>query len=501
MIRHITAAIAALLTACAVNAAPDNRLVILHTNDTHSRIEPNDRGYGGILRRQVLIDSVRAAEPNVLLVDAGDAVQGSLFFSLFEGEVERKLMNALGYDIQILGNHEFDNGMESMARQWSQLGAARLCSNYNLAGTPLDTLFTPLVVRDFGGKKVAFVGLNLNPDGMIAAKNTEGVEWTAPLAAADSVLHGVERDYTVAVTHIGYRGMPGANDVELAAKSTGIDLIIGGHSHSIVSPDRPDGNPWLIANAVGDSVLIAQAGKEGEYLGIITIDLDSRKTESHLIPVDARLDSRIDTVTAAILRPYQNAVDSIRAIAVGTAPREFVHGSPAIVNLVSDVVMGYGQRLAGGRHVDMAVMNRGGIRCGIPAGPVTKGLVMQMLPFDNRIVLLELKGSDLTEALGVMAGRRGDGVSANVRATFDAESRKLLTATVDGQPIDPERTYLIATIDYLASGGDYMKPFTRGTVVGQSDRVLYDDWIEQMQTAVDAAELLGGDDTVRMSAE
>ena len=122
-LRNITVAASALVGLLAAEYVDAERLVILHTNDTHSQIDPNEKNLGGVLRRKVLIDSVRAAEPNVMLVDAGDAVQGTLYFSLFGGEVEQKVMNELKYDIQILGNHEFDNGMESLARYIKGLNA------------------------------------------------------------------------------------------------------------------------------------------------------------------------------------------------------------------------------------------------------------------------------------------------------------------------------------------------------------------------------------------
>ena len=132
-----------------------SHFIILHTNDTHSRIDPDASGRGGVLRRRGVIDSVRNAEANVLLVDVSDAVQGTLYYSLFGGEVERKMMNALGYDIQILGNHEFDNGMEALAREWGQLKASRLTTNYDLTDTPLDSMFKPYEIRTVGDRRIA----------------------------------------------------------------------------------------------------------------------------------------------------------------------------------------------------------------------------------------------------------------------------------------------------------------------------------------------------------
>lgn len=149
-------------------------LVILHTNDTHSAIEPNSKNLGGIARRKVLIDSVRNARENVMLIDAGDAVQGSLYYTLFGGEVERVLMNALGYDIQILGNHEFDKGMEKLAEEWKQLNATRISTNYDMSGSTLEGLFVPSMMKEIGGKKIGFLGINLNPEGMIVVRKLQG---------------------------------------------------------------------------------------------------------------------------------------------------------------------------------------------------------------------------------------------------------------------------------------------------------------------------------------
>lgn len=124
-------------------------------------------------------------------------------------------------------------------------------------------------------------------------------------------------------------------------------------------------------------------------------------------------------------------------------------------------------------------MNRGGIRCGINKGPITQGRIMMMLPFDNRVVVLELKGSDLLEAFDVMASRGGDGISDSGRAVIDPETRKCSSVTIDGKPVDPEKSYTIATIDYLADGGDYMAPLKNGKLIAESDYKLYDDLINQ----------------------
>ena len=146
-------------------------LVLLHTNDTHSLIDPDEAGRGGVLQRKAIIDSVRKAEKNVILIDAGDVVQGTLYFKFFKGDVEFPLMNMMGYDIQILGNHEFDNGMEQLAPYYKSLNADKLSANYDLSDTPLSGLLQPFVIKKIGGKKIGFFGINTDPASLIANAN------------------------------------------------------------------------------------------------------------------------------------------------------------------------------------------------------------------------------------------------------------------------------------------------------------------------------------------
>ncbi len=455
-------------TAC-VSAYSDN-LVILHTNDTHSQIDPNDKDQGGILRRKVLIDSVRKAEPNVVLIDAGDVVQGTLYFTLYNGEVERKMMNALGYDIQVLGNHEFDNGVESLAEQWRELNADKITSNYDLRGTALEGLFKPFTVRRFGDKVVGFLAINLDPPGMIASDKSEGVIYLDGIKAANSIawyLKNVEHaDLVVAVTHVGYEteNLPTPGDIDIAGASEDIDVIIGGHSHTLIDPTLPNAPRWMVPNAVGDSVLVVQTGSRGVNLGLIDIDLDTKAKTYRLLPVDSRLDDRIDPAAAAILEPYRAGVDSLMNVKVARMAQEMPQSSQLILNWVADAMFAMGADFSD-RPVDLAIVNKGGIRRGLPKGDITKGMIMTMLPFDNKLVVMDIKGSDLTDAFAVMARRGGDGFSAG----FDYKN------------IEPDRTYRLVTIDYLANGGDYMEPLTHGTVLAHSHLRLDETLMEYLE--------------------
>lgn len=470
-------AVASALT-MSIQEAEAQKLVILHTNDTHSQIDPDDKDLGGVLRRKVLIDSVRAVERNVLLVDAGDAVQGTLYFTLYKGEVEQKMLNALGYDIQILGNHEFDNGTEALAKNYLQAKPLILSSNYDMVTmTELDTLVGQSAIMEYGDKRVGIIALNLDPAGMIADENARGVIFKDEIATGDSLARKLKEvdkaDLVVALTHVGYDSatLPTVPDTEIAAKTRYIDIIIGGHSHTVINSTDPKAPVHKIPNLAGDTVLIAQTGKGGRYLGEVDYDFATHKATSRLILVDKRLDCRIDPRAAALIEPYRAGVDSLLAVKVGRTAKELVHGSPALLNWVSDFILWEGRQIAR-TPVDMAIMNGGGIRRGLPLGDITQGMIMMMLPFENKVHVIDIKGSDLAAALDVMASRGGDGVSDGVDIAFDRQTHRCSKIRIGGKPLDAQRTYRVATIDYLAHGGDYMTPLKKGKTVAVSSQRL-----------------------------
>ncbi len=482
-------------------AKESEHLIILHTNDTHSAIEPDSKNRGGIARRKVLIDSVREANSNVMLIDAGDAVQGSLYYTLFGGEVERVLMNALGYDIQILGNHEFDKGMEQLAKEWSQLNATRISTNYDMTGSTLDGLFVPSIIKEVGGKKIGFIGVNLNPAGMIVEENYKGVKYTDALDAANAEAKKLKNegaDIIIAVTHIGYDNENDYSDLKLAATSKDIDIIIGGHSHSVVSPTSKD-TKWRVPNANGDTISVLQTGSSGVNLGEIDINLTTKEVTARLIPVDSRLDSKIDPKFAALITPYKESVDSMRSMEIGVSPYDYDRKSPEMLNLLSDFVKVRGSEICG-KPADLSIMNKGGIRNNLDKGDITKGEIIDIAPFDNSIVVIELKGSDLLENFKIMAAQEGNGVSGNVKVLYDPDNFELNSATIDGKPIDPDKKYRIATIDYLAKGNDYMTPLKRGVTLATSKEVLYKILIDYINAGKLDSLLANPDKTSRMSS-
>lgn len=466
---------------CAASAAAQS-LVLLHTNDTHSHIDA-DNGVGGVLQRKAIVDSIRRAEKHVMLIDAGDIVQGTLYYKLFGGRVEYPLMELLGYDLQVLGNHEFDNGIESLARYYVKDAPVKLSSNYDFSGTPLAGVFAHHVIKKIGGKKVGFMGLNLNPDGIIGADNSRGLVYKDIVAVADStaaLLRSKGCSLVVAVTHIGYTDDTGRNlltDPQLAAATSGIDIIIGGHSHTVVAPSTKF--PNVVNNRDGRPVLIAQTGRYGENLGYIKLDLSRPGVENmqaRMIPVAGIDSSRFDRKLLAYLAPYAHVVDSInhRRIAFNEVDmlntKKYALSVP-LTNMAADIARLYADAcldsIAGAglpRRVDLAIINSGGIRLPFPKGEVTEGQVLSAFPFTNHIVVTEFKGSDLVPLLAQAARQEGQGVSEGTLVALD-DKGQVKGILVNGRPIDSSRTYYVATLNYLAEGGDYLDKFKKGRVV------------------------------------
>lgn len=457
-----------LMCLCVLMAFPSLRaehLMIIAVNDTHSQIDPASDGMGGVARRRAIYDRLRATNPNTVFIHAGDAVQGTLFFSLYKGEVEYALMDTLGYDAIILGNHEFDNGMEELAAHYKNVDAVKISANYDASATPLDGLLQPYWIKAVGDKRVAFFGINVNPEGLIAATNCEGLRYLNAPDVADATARYLKEvqhvDYAIMVSHIGYSSYEPSepNDTLIIGRSHYIDMVISSHSHTTI---KPGGGMDRIANADGKMIPIGQNGKSGKLVATYDLNLDNGNIVYSHIPVDARWDEEASRYTAmeAWLDHYRHGVDSIMHNPVGTSARYMKNSSDALQNWVSDATMNIIGQLSGINNIDCAIMNKGGIRIDMPEGVVTEGDLGSMFPFDNRFVVLEMPGAELLETIKVMCGRGGDAVSKQLKVTYNGKG-KVVKATIHGKKIDPNKTYIVATIDYLANGGDYMTPMTR----------------------------------------
>ena len=457
-----------LLCLCALMVVPTLRaehLMIIAVNDTHSQIDPASDGKGGVARRRAIYDQLRAQNPNTVLIHAGDAVQGTLFFSLYRGEVEYALMDTLGYDAIILGNHEFDNGMEELAAHYRNVDAVKMSANYDFSATPLDGLFQPYWIKAVGDKRVAFFGINVNPQGLIADMNCKALGYRFAPDVADATARYLKEvqgvDYAIMVSHIGYSSYEPnePNDTLIIGHSHYIDMVISSHSHTTINPGS---GADRIANADGKLIPIGQNGKSGKLVATYDLDLETGNIVYNHIPVDASWDEAASRYTAMNhwLDKYRHGVDSIMNNPVATSARFLKNSSDAMQNWVSDAAMDILKNLSGIKNIDCAIMNKGGIRADMPKGTVSEGVIGSMFPFDNRFVVLEMPGNELIESIKLMCGRGGDAVSKELKATYN-EKGELLKATLKGKKIDPNKIYTVATIDYLANGGDYMTPMTR----------------------------------------
>lgn len=481
-------------------------LVIMHTNDTHGNMVPErKKDFGGVERRKVLIDSIRGAERNILLVDAGDDVQGFLYFTLYKGEVEYEAMNRMGYDFTVPGNHEFDNGMQALADNYSRLNAVKLCANYDFSGTPVEGLTQEYAIKEYEGRRIALIGVGCQPKGMIAPECCEGMVYSDAVSVADSVAGMLKSqgsaDYVIVVSHLGYEvdrpELP--SDSILAVTSRNIDLIIGGHTHTVIDPSATDCPRYVFKNRDGKDVMIAQTGKWGEYLGKITIDLDNLNDlpQYELFPVDSRYDGRYDADFSAWLQEYTDGVEELKHEVIGRSAAAYDAGEMnPLSNWVADAVYDIAAKLTG-KKIDLAIINKGGIRQPLPEGDVSLGLVLTMLPFTNSVVVMEIDGKSLQEGLDVMAGRGGDAVSRQVCAGM--KGGKAVDVMIDGKPLEPDKTYTVATIDYLANGGDNMASFAeKGKVVARSEEQLKNDIINHIKQLTIAGEAIMPDTAVRM---
>lgn len=262
-----------------VLAAQDTKeLYILHTNDMHSRIEPFASYYpdtllagkAGIVRRAALVRKQRQEHRDLLLFDCGDFSQGSPYYNLFKGEVEIKLMNEMGYDAGTIGNHEFDFGLDNMARLFRMANYPIVCANYDVSGTVLEGLVKEYVVIERDGVRIGVFGLGAKLDGLVAHASYGGVKFEDPVSEGQRIadlLKTKERcDLVICLSHLGWEG-DHYSDVELVENTRNIDIVLGGHSHSFFE------SPKYYKNLDGMEVPVQQMGKHAAFVGKMVVKL------------------------------------------------------------------------------------------------------------------------------------------------------------------------------------------------------------------------------------
>ena len=270
---------------CSMLNAQSKQLYVLHSSDTHSRIDPlennpsvRNANMGGVTRRAGFVDQFRKEHPDVLLFDCGDFSQGTPYYNLYQGEVEVKAMNLMKYDAITIGNHEFDFGLDNMARLFKMANFPVVCSNYDFEGTVLEGLVKPYVILKRNGVKIGIFGLSPQLEGLVQQSKCEGIVYHKPAAVANRmvmILKDQEKcDVVICLSHLGISRNAGVDDVYdnvVIPQTHGIDLVLGGHTHTFLE------KPERVKDADGKEVPIMHIGNNGVYLSETVITLGKKE--------------------------------------------------------------------------------------------------------------------------------------------------------------------------------------------------------------------------------
>jgi len=501
-------------------AQPES-LLIIHTNDIHAHLLPyvdaKGETVGGAAARAAVIARLRGGassragansgaaspSPKVLLLDAGDVFQGTPFYNAFRGIPDYRSMSLMRYDAGAFGNHELDDGpawwlharaeakfpiltanvfvsgdsawaapLEPVAKELRKgarwIGGARVPES-----APLRHITDPYRILDVDGVKVAVLGLTTGDIVSIVSRpRNGGVAVVDPIAVAEILVPELRKkaDLVVALTHIGVD-----EDRALARRVPGIDLIVGGHSHTFLW------EPVLVPNRNANGyngTMIVQAGRWGERLGRVAVGLSPggvRGLAGALIPV--RPSEGEDPAVVAMLQPYRDSIAVITDKVVFTTRSRIPssgleEGDTPLGNWVADVIL----ESAG---ANVAIINSGGIRAPLPEGTVTVGDVYTVLPFDNTIVTVPMKGWQIRELFDFIARRYGKhGFAQIAGAQFKVRRGRATDIRIGGRPLDSNRTYRVATIDYLYTGGDGYTMFEKAGPAEQTGKMTHDAAVE-----------------------
>ncbi len=275
------AIIICLLSFSGVAAQKQKTITILHTNDTHSTIMPLNpnladtllAGRGGFLRRLAMIKEERQADPDLLLIDSGDFSQGSAYYSMFQGDVEVGLMNLMHYDAATIGNHEFDFGLENMIRIFRKAKFPIICSNYDFTGTELAKIVKPYTIIKRKGVKIGLFALCPKLEGLVFTKNYGPLVYLDPIEVANNMIDILKKqnkcDYVICISHLGWQGKDFI-DPWVIQNTTGIDLVLGGHSHTYL--DKLE----YVNDSEGHPVPVDQNGKHAAFVGKLKLVFDKK---------------------------------------------------------------------------------------------------------------------------------------------------------------------------------------------------------------------------------
>lgn len=458
-------------------AAADFSLTILHTNDFHARFEPISRFdsgcsaednaagecFGGTARLVTAVEEARARAENSILVDGGDQFQGTLFYTYYKGAMAAEFMNKLGYDGMTVGNHEFDDGPEVLRGFMDSVNFPVLMSNADFDGEELLAgALQKSAVVEVGGEKIGMIGLTPEDTDELASPGPN-VSFTDPAAAVQGEVDkltamGVNK--IVVLSHSGY-----GVDQEVAANTTGVDVIVGGHSNTYLNSNDEDAEgpyPTMVGNTA-----IISAYAYGKFLGELNVVFDDAGEIVSAAGGPLIMDAEVaeDSDTVARIAELAQPLDEIRNMVVAEAA-DAIEGDRSVCramecaagNLIADAMLA---RVAD-QGVQVAIQNGGGIRASIDAGEVTMGEVLTVLPFQNTLATFEVTGETIVAALENGVSEVEDGAGrfpqvAGISFTVDLSQEpgaRVSDVMVGGAPIDMAATYGVVSNNYVRNGGD-----------------------------------------------
>ncbi len=483
------------ITLSAGAALADYELNILHINDFHSRIESinkfdstcsaeeegKNECFGGAARLLTAInqtrDALKAQGKNVLLLNAGDNFQGSLFYTTYKGTVEAEVLNAMKFDAMTVGNHEFDDSEDGLAGFLDKVQFPVVTANVVAsAASKIGDRVKPSIVLEVGGQKIGIVGAVANDTAELATPgpNITIAEDVAKISEQVQKLKGEGVNKIIALTHVGY-----PRDLEFIAKIPDVDVVVGGHSHTLLSntDQRAEGPyPTLVDNPGGYKVPVVQAGQYSKYLGDLRVVFDDsgvvKESKGDPILIDSSF--KPDEATLKRIDELKAPIEALKSKVVGTSEGA-IEGDRKVCrvkecsmgNLVADATLARVKD----QGVTIAFANSGGLRSSIDSGDVSMGEVLTVLPFQNTVATFQLKGEDIRAALENGVSQIDDGAGrfmqvSGMKYSFDrskpAGSRVTAVEVKEGDafvPLDPAKTYTVAANNYVRTGGDGFKVF------------------------------------------
>lgn len=403
-----------------------------------------------------LIESYKSKNANTLVLDGGDAIHGTTFATLVNGESVVEVMNKMGYDVMVPGNHEFNYGSNQLLELADKLTFPMISVNVKAADGSL--LFGPYIIKEVDGVKIGIFGLT-TPETAYKThpKNVEGITFADPAAEAQLIVDELKdkTDVIIAVGHLGQDKSSVDTSLKVVKEVAGIDIFVDGHSHTVLE----DG---LVAD---NGTLIVSAGEYTKYVGVVDLWVDNGtvvKKQATLINQAEAIDTVPNADVAAIVASTQKSQEAILSEEVGETAvvlegaREKVRTSETnLGNLLTDALLDV-------TGADIALTNGGGIRSSIDAGVITKGEIITVLPFGNQIVTLKVTGADIKAALenGVSDYPNAKGAFPQVAGltfkidTAAVKGERVHSVVVGDKALDEKAVYTLATNDFIAAGGD-----------------------------------------------